>query len=70
MNDQQVRNLVIYLHIFILLLCLKRFWRASIAKWLRPFKFQNTYCHLLPLTAVPSNLDRDFGYFHLLKLSS
>jgi hypothetical protein len=25
MNDQQVRNLVIYLHIFILLLCLKRF---------------------------------------------
>jgi hypothetical protein len=38
---------------------------ASVAEWLRSLTSNH-----LPLTAVGSNLDRDFGFFHVRKLSS
>jgi hypothetical protein len=38
---------------------------ASVAEWLRSFTSNH-----LPLTAVGSNPDRDFGLFHVRKLSS
>jgi hypothetical protein len=37
---------------------------ASVAEWLKSLTSNN-----LPLTAVGSNPDRDFGFFHVRKLS-
>jgi hypothetical protein len=38
---------------------------ASVAEWLRSLT-----SNLLPITAVGSNPDRDFGFFNVRKLSS
>jgi hypothetical protein len=38
---------------------------ASVAEWLRSLTSNH-----FPLTAVGSNPDRDFGFFHVRKLSS
>jgi hypothetical protein len=38
---------------------------ASVAEWLRSLASNH-----LPLTAVGSNPDKDFGFFHVRKLSS
>jgi hypothetical protein len=38
---------------------------VSVAEWLRSLTSNH-----LPLTAVSSNPDRDFGFFHVRKLSS
>jgi hypothetical protein len=42
-----------------------RLYGASVAEWLRSLTLNH-----LPLTAVGSNPDRDFGFFHVGKLSS
>jgi hypothetical protein len=57
---------MVSIKIFYLFLAIILFFEgASVAEWLRSLTSNH-----LPLTAVGSNPDRDFGFFHVRKLSS
>jgi hypothetical protein len=45
--------------------CIRKYLSTKLTEWLRSFTSNH-----LPLTAVGSNPDRDFGLFHVRKLSS